>query len=209
MSVLTLHDYERIFRVIHGLLLNEDGDPSLACSYFGIIGAELLKMRHGTHAVPVFGAAAYRLPMDGADVIAFGLPTPYGVASEDKAFHCWVEAGDKVIDFQAPLFQEQAQRQRPGANFPPRMLQRSKAAARPFPEVFSLSASHAHLPNNSLSRELIDDFYRRRANEDLITAACDWYRPSPWKIQASLSIGNQKGEVREVPLSPIRVNSAW
>lgn len=209
MSVLTLRDYERIFRVIHGLLLNEVGDPSAACSYFGIIGSELLKKRHGMRAVPVFGAAAYRLPMDGADVIAFGSPTQEGVVSNDKAFHCWVEAGDKIIDFQAPLFQEQVERQRPGATFPARMLQRSKAAGRPFSEVFGLSASHAHLPNDSLSRELTNAFYGLRANEDLVTIACDWYRRSPRKIQAALSIGNQKGEVREVPLSRVRVTSAW
>lgn len=207
--MLTLRDYERIFRVIHGLLLGEDGDPSSACGYFGIIGAELLRRRHRMRAVPVFGAAAYRLPADGRDIIAFGEPTADGVTSHDQAFHCWVEVGDTLIDFQAPLFGEQVQRQRPGIPFPAKMLRRSKSAGGSFAEVAALSATHALVPNGELTREHIEDFYKLRANEDLVKIASDWYRPSPKQISGALAIGNQRGEVRPVPLSPVRVTSAW
>jgi hypothetical protein len=35
--ILSLEDYERIFRVTHGVLLAEQGDPARACVYFGVI----------------------------------------------------------------------------------------------------------------------------------------------------------------------------
>lgn len=50
--ILTIEDYERIFRVIHGLLLSERGDPVRACLYFGVFGALLLEDHHGLRAAP-------------------------------------------------------------------------------------------------------------------------------------------------------------
>jgi hypothetical protein len=210
MLAITLPNYERMFRVIHGLLLNENGDPSMACAYFGIIGAELLKKHHKKQAVPVAGAAAYRLPVSGRDIVAFGRPTDSGVVVSDlQSFHCWVQVGDTAIDFQAPIFSVQVQKQRPGASFPAKMLQRTLSSASESAEVLSLAGSHWLQENHALTEQLVTQFYAKRANHDLVSIACDWYRPAPKRMNAALSVGNHRGEVRRVPLSPVRVAGAW
>jgi hypothetical protein len=59
---LTLPEYERLFRVIHAVIENEEGDSSKACLFFGIAGAFLLSRSHRLMgARPVVGVAGYNL----------------------------------------------------------------------------------------------------------------------------------------------------
>jgi len=108
---LSVDDYERVFRVVHGVLLNERGSPSEACLYFGAFGAAILATHHNLAALPVVGAAAYRLGTLASDVLAFAQPTPSsGHASSENAFHCWVQVNGWALDFSAPLFDERLAR---------------------------------------------------------------------------------------------------
>jgi len=194
---LTLPQYERIFRIIHGVLLNEECDPSKSCTYFALIGAFLLEHHHRLNANPRAGAATYNFGLPGNDVLAFGKKLNGKLASDDEAFHFWVEVNDWVIDFQAPIFQS--------AQIQPKMFQKVKnPSAQPH-----TPGSFLHETNPQLTNLLIQQFQRHPMNADLVGICTNWYRPPPKSIKPSIPISNGHGKISEVKLSPITLTGVW
>jgi hypothetical protein len=62
--LITLQEYERIFRVIHGVLRNEKGNLERACLFFGIVGARILERHYKLRATPVVGYSIYKVSAD-------------------------------------------------------------------------------------------------------------------------------------------------
>lgn len=193
---LTLPQYERIFRIIHGVLLNEKCDPSKSCTYFAVIGAFLLEHHHRLNAIPRAGAAAYNFGLPGKDVFAFGTELDGRLVSNDRAFHFWVEVDGWVIDFQAPIFQSVQM---------PKMFQKAKN----FSEQLHEPGSFFHEINPQLTNQLLQHFQLHPMNTDLVNICTSWYRPPPKKILHALPISNARGEISEVKLSPITLSGAW
>ena len=105
--LIPLPDFERIFRTIHGVLLNEDGDIFRACTFFNIIGASILKSHYKLNARPVAGFSAYMLN-EGTDVLTLAGRENGAFFTDHDAFHCWVNCDGWCFDFMSPLFKEVA-----------------------------------------------------------------------------------------------------
>lgn len=209
-AVISIADYERIFRVIHGVLLNEQGgSPYHACLYFGVIGALILKTHHGMDAKAVVGAAAYRLNQAEGDLIIIGEGTPLGVRSSPAAFHCWVQTDDHIVDFQAPMFKEIGNPQLPGLVTARRMMQRRIDAGGPSLESLAVSGTHWHEANADLTASKLTSFSAFAVNRDVAEICNQWYKPTPRDMRRAVSITDQDGEVRSVPVSPLRIDGAW
>ena len=206
---LSLPDFERVFRTIHGVLLNEKCDPSKACLHFGIIGAAILNEHHRLPAKAVIGAAAYNIGTTSHDVLTFATPQSVGLRSSENAFHCWVEVKDWVIDFQAPLFREMLVSLGKPSNIPRNMFQKPLGEMQASLEQLSIPHSYWYEPNPELGHRLIEGLATKPANKDFLDICVKWYRPSPRKMHASIGIGNQHGQVNEVKLSPYTLSSAW
>jgi hypothetical protein len=198
---LTLPEYERIFRIIHGLLLNEDCDPSKACTYFAIIGAALVGKHCRLTAIPQAGAAAYNLGLPENKVIAYGRVDEGRLISDDQAFHAWTLIDDWIVDFAAPLFQ--------GPNVRPKMFQKIKSGVSPDPSQLDSPGSFGHTTNLKLTNSLLEDFKSYQVNLDLVSIATDWYRSPPKKVFTSIPIANAFGKTVEAKLSPVLLVGAW
>ncbi|WP_371323872.1 DUF2026 family protein [Dechloromonas sp. ZY10] len=102
---LTLPEYERLFRTIHAVVANEEGDPSKACLFFGIAGAYLLSHHHRLKSArPIVGFAGYNLcTPTNLSVFLGGIEKSVCISDEDH-FHCWIEIDGWIVDLTAPLF---------------------------------------------------------------------------------------------------------
>src|SRR5262245_17111712 len=100
-------DYNRIFRVISSLLINENASDAVASMYFSTFGAFILAHHFKIKATPKGGLAAYNL---AGTVMLFADHRDDGyVTGAGENFHCWVEAEGWAIDFMAPAFSQSAQ----------------------------------------------------------------------------------------------------
>ena len=57
---ITLPEYERLFRTIHAVVANEQGDPTKACLFFAVAGAFLLKPSAITNSIRPARLLAWR-----------------------------------------------------------------------------------------------------------------------------------------------------
>lgn len=203
---LRLEDYERMFRVVHGLLLAERGDPTKTCLYFGVIGALLLQQHHQIRAQPVVGMAGYGL---AGRPLVFAEPDGGILRATPNGFHCWIDTEGFVIDLQAPLFAEAVAQMDPTCAIPRRMMQKSFDSASDTPQALGEGGTHWHYHDAPLHQTLLTEFIARQANQDLTKIAAEWYRPSPAPMRDAIKVGNGRGQVKAVPLSPLRVEGAW
>lgn len=204
---ITLPEYERLFRIIHAVIENEQGDSSKACLFFGIAGAYLLSQSHRLkNARPVAGVAGYNLRTPtNLSIILGGIENGEWHSDEDH-FHCWIEIDDWIIDLTAPLFDEMAPSDRKGAIVPRLMFQ--KPTVGNFKNI-NTPGAYFHLPNPELTVALVAKFSQKPAHSDLISICEKWYERPPKKMVPSIGIGDKHGNVKEVPLSRLRVEGAW
>ena len=203
--IITLPDYERIFRVIHGVLLNERGDPLRACMYFSIIGSAILERHHRIKAEPVFGMAAYRL--DG-NVMVFAEKKGQSIQATVNGFHSWIEVGGVAVDFQAPLFKDVGAKQEPAFALARKMMQKRLDKSSSSVDEMTASGTHWYSRNDQLRSALLADFVQKPANGDFVEMCVQWYKPTPKRMPESIVIGNQHGHADKVPLSPARISGA-
>jgi hypothetical protein len=204
-----LRDFERVFQIVHGVLLSEHGDPTRACLHFGIIGAAILRKYHGLPACPVVGAAGYNLGQHCNDVLCFADVHQVGPQSTIDAFHCWIEVDGWVVDFTAPLFGEMYRASGRLSQVPLKAMQ--KQLTRATASITGLAELNAFWfqRNQTLETQLLAGFSDKSANMDLVNICSDWYKPTPKPIYPSISVGNQRGEVKEVRLSPTKLGGLW
>lgn len=202
---ISLPDYERVFRVIHGVLLNEIGSPAHACLYFGVLGAAILKAHHRMDARPVVGAAGYNFGIAGQQPLVYAGND--GHASE-QAFHCWVEADGWALDFQAPIFRESLATIQGTSDLPRWMMQKALNEASSF-SALNERGSYWYEPHDDLARHLFGRLYQKASTADFERICAEWYKPSPKKLQPSIKIANQHGDANDVPLSQLLITGAW
>lgn len=207
---ITLPEYERLFRLIHSVVVNEGGDPSKACLFFGIAGAYLLSTHHRLkNARPVAGLAGYNLRTPTNLFVIFGGKNDEELSSDADHFHCWIEVDGWIIDFTAPLFDEMAPPERKGATIPRLMFQKPAVTDAVNFTGLTTPGSYVHIPNAALTNALMFNFTRKPAHGDLIEICEKWYVRPPKKMLQSIGIGDQHGNMKEVRLSRISVEGLW
>lgn len=204
---LTLPEYERLFRIIHAVVENEEGDPSKACLFFGMAGAFLLSRNHRLKdARPIVGLAGYNLRTPTNLSIILGTVENGQWGSDENNFHCWIEVDGWIVDLTAPLFDDMAPFERKGASVPRQMFQ--KPADADF-ESLNTPGAYVHVPNPELTVALMAHFAQKPAHSDLIDICAEWYERPPKKMLPYVGIGDQHGRVKEVQLSKLRVEGVW
>ena len=199
--IISLPNYERVFRTIHGVLLNEKGNPAKACIYFAVIGAMILRTHHKLNASCKAGAAIYEFSSEN-NGLAFADYHANELSSSKTAFHCWVEVDNWIIDFQAPLFNEALREKDIILNLPRKMFQQNTQSE-------SKSVNFNHKPNLALTSEVLENFSSKPVNNDILQICIEWYKPYPKKMHDAISIGDTKGNVNKVTLSPHTLVGAW
>lgn len=196
-------DYHRIYRVINSLLLAQNADPATASMYFASFGAFILKHHFKLQAVPKGGLAAYNL---GGTVVLFADHREDGaVSGAGENFHCWVEADGWALDFMAPAFADAVKT----TQVPARMFQKPVSAiAASINDLRQSGDFFLHSEPEAMARRFAD-WRGQGLIGDLASVASQWFRPSPKKMQAALSLRDSAGTERAIPLSGNPLSGSW
>lgn len=196
-------DYHRIYRVINSLLINENANPAVACMYFATFGAFILGQHYRIKATPKGGLAAYNL---GGTLVLFADHREDGyVTGAGENFHCWVEAEGWAIDFMAPAFRESARE----LSVPSKMFQRPLSSMAPDINSLAQSGDFFYQSEAEASARRFADWHRLAMIGDLATVAANWFRKSPRQMPGSISVANQSGTLKSVPLAGNSLVGAW
>ena len=206
---ITLPDYYRAFQIMHGILLNENSTPHKACLFFANAGAEILSQHFKLQAVPIAGAAFYFLHDESASVLSFADLTQDDVSSNDQAFHAWVQCGDWIIDFMAPLFPEALKDTGVNISIPRKMFQKNVSSMADSLDVLNKSGDFLLSPNIELTKHLQSGLAEKPANADLVDIASRWFVKTPKKIFKEMPISDGKGKLIKAKLSSITIQGAW
>jgi Protein of unknown function (DUF2026) len=209
--LLPLPDYERIYRLITGVL-DGNGNTPRACVFFSAVGCALLEQNYKVKADFRGGGAAYAMATGGdkLTVSHFGRVDDAGaLVSDTGAFHCWVEAEGYAIDFMAPLFEASMRAGGHQVSIPPRMFQRPLAEMAPsVPEVRTLGDFHlARSPE--LELEVFGNFGRLPMNGDLANIALHWFRRPPKELPRDMAWRDNEGNQKALSLKGPRLVGAW
>ncbi|WFU06574.1 DUF2026 family protein (plasmid) [Rhizobium sp. CB3171] len=196
-------DYYRIYRVINSLLVNENANPATASMYFSTFGAFILEHHYKMKAKPKGGLAAYNF--DGKRVLFADHREDGYVSGAGENFHCWVEADGWAIDFMAPAFSERAA----GLAVPSKMFQRPLSAMAPSINDLLHSGDFFYHSEPEAMTLRFADWREHPMIGDLATVATNWFRKSPKQMQASITVRDQQGKTRIVPLVGNLLAGAW
>ena len=206
--LIPLPDFERIFRTIHGVLLNEKGDLARACLFFGVIGASILRIHYKLEPIVVCGFAAYRVD-EKNDVLVLGTQKDGILTFENNGFHSWVQCNDWLLDFTSPLFQEMFTSCGIQKTCERKMFQKRESEMSEALSELRNPGQFLYGGNQDLTNRLVDGFFSRQAYEDILNICLKWYRPTPKKMQEVIGVGDSKGQVKQTRLSPILLKGAW
>ena len=206
---ITLPNYQRAFQVMHGVLLNEDSTPHKACLFFANAGAAILQKHFKLPAVPIAGAAFYFLHDASASAFSFTDLDQESVTSHKNAFHAWVQCGEWVIDFMAPLFPEAMKEAGLTDNIPRMMFQRRITSMVNSLEELSKAGDYYLIPNRELTIRLQEGLSEKPANADLEYIASRWFSKTPKKVLKEIPISDGKGKMTHAKISHITIQGAW
>jgi hypothetical protein len=206
---LPITEYNRVYQVIHGVLLGiPEANAENACTFFATFGAYILKREYGIDARVVAGAFSFA--MSDADGIAFfGKIENDQLVSADDAFHMWVQTKTHVFDFMAPIYRE-AFAASPGAALLPRkMMQRCLEDEAPSLDGLRQAGDFRCHPNPDLTQELLEHFYHRQLNTDLLGVALTWYGEARARQASTFAMADENGAVTYLALANTTANGAW
>jgi hypothetical protein len=196
-------DYHRIYKVINSLLLAQNANPASASMYFASFGAFILKQHFKLQAVPKGGLAAYHL--DGTRVLFADHREDGSVSGAGENFHCWVEAEGFALDFMAPAFAD-AITTAPVAS---RMFQKPLSAMAGSINDLTSSGDFFYRSEPEAMARRFADWKAHGMIGDLAAIASQWFRPSPKKLQAALSVSDQSGAKRSIALTGHALVGSW
>jgi len=199
-------DYERIFRVIYSVI-EEDVHSSQACTFFTLVGAAILEKKYKIKAHPVAGAAVIAGPT--GTLLTFGKIVDNDLVSQGDAFHCWIQAGDVVVDFMAPLFKESLKAYGHNIPVPRRMFQ--KPLREMSPSIHELHGEGAFYlrPNPELALDVFSSFSKRYMYTDLANVCMTWFKRPPKPLRTDMSMLDSDGNQHYLrPTGPL-LTGAW
>lgn len=210
---LTLPQYERIFRIIHSFYTTTQ--PPLDrpnCLFYNYAGARILEDVLGIQAVPVCGAAFFKLADERYPVLGLG-----HIDEESRSFFCspdgfhsWVATEKHLIDFTAPLYQEYL---RPlGAAAPkvaPKMFQKSHELNRDTPWEVTRIGDFCLVGDLGMTEEKYNQNVGHDGVNDLVLACGRYYVRPPKPLPPPPMIVDNLGMVARLALSGPQIVGSW
>ena len=203
--LIKLNDYKRIYKVINSVTKNEGADPAHACLYFSAFGSYILNNHYKLKAEPRAGLAAYHLGNDN-ELLMFAEAHEGGVSAEGDAFHCWVEVNGWAIDFMAPAFSELKSGD---IEIPAKMFQQNLSNMAESINHMKKSGDFFYHTTPELTAKHMTILGSHMMITDLAEICNGWFVKPPKKIQKSIQIGNQRGELDSVTLHGNNIIGRW
>lgn len=212
--VITLPEYERIFRTVHPIVNLDKHDEAHSSLFFNILGAAILVEHFGLEASPVCGSACFNLGGQPNELLIFDEDVGSDHPSYDLAFHCWTEVNGMIIDFSAPLFHDVITAAKPGLSIERKMFQKpvnytsTSMGDTTLAEVAS-PGSFVCNQNPEITKMYVEHFVTLPSNRALLDLCLNWFRRPPKRMDERRMVGTDDGRTAQLSLSPIRVIGAW
>jgi len=205
--LIKLKDYERIYKMINGIIINEGADPKISCTFFAFYGATILSDHYKIDAKAVSGSCCYNLGKN--NILTFGEIYENQLVSNKDAFHSWVLADGWLIDFMAPVFPDIMKNQNSNISIPSKMIQKPiNTMSQSIDGLCSEGDFYFHI-----SPEMIEDrkeyLKSSLAYSDLATICSRWFKKPPKKMIREIPISDGKGNQKMVGLSGRSVVGKW
>ncbi|EGR1584617.1 DUF2026 family protein [Vibrio parahaemolyticus] len=203
--IIKLPDYERIYKTINTIVVNEGADPAVACTFFSFFGARILKEHYKIDAQPFAGMCFYHVGGNN-DVLSFAKQEKDQFVSDMTGFHCWIIAEGWLIDFMAPAFSEHHT-----VKFPlkSKMMQKPMSSMAMSVSELAKEGDFYLQANPKILRNRIEYLNTSLAYSDLADICCKWFKKTPKKMNKSISIGDDKGKINSVSLQGNPIVGAW
>lgn len=206
--MLPLADYERITRTIKAILDSEGVATAHCCQFFALMGSAILFAHYQIAARPIFGAAFVLLNEASRDILTYGKLDGDDTNSDSDHYHAWIDAGEFVIDFMAPLYGDAMRTKGYKKDVPRWMLQRPKSTIADHHYKLKRQGDCHFLANPALSQYMMQYFLKEPMFRDLIEITMRWYRKPP-EVMASIQTQSSSGKVRRVSLDQLSVTGSW
>lgn len=203
---IKLWDFERIYKTINSVILNEKVDPTGACTFFSFFGAFILREHYKIDAQPVAGLCMYHMGGDN-NVLTFGKRAKDKIVADTDAFHCWVEGEGWLFDFMAPAFSDFFLNL--GYRIEPKMIQKPLASMANSSLNLIAEGDFYLEPDSEVMKDRMRYLSSSPAYDDLAEICKQWYTKPPKKMQKSIQIGNGKGKLSSVVLTGKSVIGTW
>ena len=206
--IIPLSDFNRIYQTAHGTLQSvTSGEKS--CIFFAAFGAAILNLQYKIPARVVAGAFGLTLN-DASEGVVFGVEEAGSIRPSEDGFHMWVQTNTDFIDFMSPIYQEAFSEKLPADTTLPRlMFQKAFALEAGGGEEMADKGNFFTLPDEALTKALVDSFFNIPANGDLLKIAVEWYGSRRSKQPSAIQITNDLGEITGLKLPTIRANGSW
>lgn len=201
-------DYERITRAIKAILDSENAATAHSCQFFALIGSAILFTHYQIPATPMFGAAFVLLDETSRDILTYGRLDGDDADSDPDHYHAWVDAGEFVIDFMAPLYGDAMRTKGYMKDVPRWMMQRPKSTLADHHHELQRQGDCHLLANPALSQYMVQYFLKEPMYRDLIEITTRWYRKPP-EAMMPFQTQSASGKVRHVSLDQLSVTGSW
>ena len=203
---IKLKDYERVYKTINAILLNEDADPTVACTFFSFYGAHILRTHYKINAHPLAGLCMYHMGGE-KNILVFGKIVDDQFVSDVNAFHSWVVGDGWLFDFMAPAFSDIPNAK--GFKIKSKMIQKPLSAMASSVTELKSEGDFYFEPNPEVLKNRMGYLSSSLAYSDLAEICKKWYKKPPKKMLKIIQIGDNKGNVNPVSLVGNTVIGSW
>jgi hypothetical protein len=206
--VITLPEYERIFRVVYGVVKGVGLNPARACAHISACGAYILNKYYKVPGKIVAGAAFFAVT-DGPKpaVAAIGDMRDGQPYSDQGCFHVWVQTPTHAFDFQMPILGETVAENWSGVAVPSRMFQR--LLEEDCNGDYRRAGDFAFFPNPELIAHFNEVLFEGTLLTDMVSIIDAWFRKPPKPIKEAVQVMDSKEGAKWFRLAPVRVNGSW
>lgn len=203
---IKLKDYERVYKTINAILLNEDADPTVACTFFAFYGAHILREHYKIDAHPLAGLCVYHMGGEN-NILTFGKIVDGQLVSDVDAFHSWVVGDGWLFDFMAPAFSDIPNAK--GLEIESKMIQKPLSAMASSVSELKSEGDFYFEPDPDVLKNRMEYLSSSLAYSDLAEICKQWYTKPPNKMHEIIQIGDTKGNLNPVSLVGNSVVGAW
>ncbi|WP_295638319.1 DUF2026 family protein [uncultured Methylibium sp.] len=205
--LLPLPDYQRIYQVAYSVLeASEIAITHRACIFFASVGAMILRDHYALPATISAGCLAIMVDEQKANVVVYGRDESGVFVNDKDAFHAWVECGDWLIDFMAPIMGMSLRADGRDWHVPRLMLQKRlserKASLGEIRHAGEFFVNH----DRSLANSLLDS--QSVQFGDLLNACMAWFRKPPKPLK-DIALADSHGPTKKLVARAPSIDGVW
>ena len=156
------------------------------------------------------GAAFFRVDDESATALSFAQLNEDGSCEgTQERFHCWVETENHIVDFTAPVYREYLAKSGLNVDVPRKMFQREKLGMAQSHHDLQAEGDYFVVPNKQLTNQFLAKAMESPATSDLANVCLQWFKRPPKRIQPSLTMMNDLGELTNIELTTLPIVGAW